>query len=95
MSEGERDPMPLGWALKLHLQCGARTRAGFACRQPAMPNGRCKMHGGKSTGPRTAAGLERLREARTKHGCASRELVEFRRAMRRLRVQGRRLIELA
>jgi hypothetical protein len=24
-----------------------------------MPNGRCKVHGGKSTGPRTPEGLER------------------------------------
>ena len=24
---------------------------------PAMRNGRCRMHGGKSTGPRTAAGV--------------------------------------
>ena len=24
-----------------------------------MPNGRCKVHGGKSTGPRTREGLER------------------------------------
>lgn len=34
--------------------CGARTRAGGACRGPAMANGRCRFHGGKSTGPRPA-----------------------------------------
>jgi hypothetical protein len=28
-----------------------------------MPNGRCKVHGGKSTGPRTPEGLERSRRA--------------------------------
>jgi hypothetical protein len=33
--------------------CGARTRAQGNCASPAMPNGRCRMHGGKSTGPRT------------------------------------------
>jgi hypothetical protein len=33
-----------------------------------MPNGRCRLHGGKSTGPRTAAGLERCRTANWKHG---------------------------
>ena len=37
-------------------RCGARTRADGCCRQPAMANGRCRMHGGLSTGPRTAAG---------------------------------------
>jgi hypothetical protein len=33
-----------------------------------MPNGRCKVHGGKSTGPRTPEGLERSRRANWKHG---------------------------
>ena len=31
-------------------RCGARTRSGRPCRAPAMPNGRCRMHGGKSPG---------------------------------------------
>jgi hypothetical protein len=30
--------------------CGARTRAGTPCQLPALPNGRCKLHGGKSLG---------------------------------------------
>lgn len=30
--------------------CGAKTRAGTPCKNRAMPNGRCRMHGGKSTG---------------------------------------------
>jgi len=31
--------------------CGARSkRTGKPCRQPAMQNGRCRLHGGKSTG---------------------------------------------
>ncbi|WP_109565860.1 HGGxSTG domain-containing protein [Jannaschia seohaensis] len=36
----------------MHLtpRCGARTRNGGPCRSPAMPNGRCRMHGGKSPG---------------------------------------------
>jgi hypothetical protein len=33
-----------------------------------MKNGRCRMHGGMSTGPRTAEGIERIRASRTKHG---------------------------
>jgi hypothetical protein len=36
------------------LRCGARRRDGGSCRQPRMANGRCRMHGGKSAGPRTA-----------------------------------------
>jgi len=39
-------------------RCGARSkRTGKPCRGAAMPNGRCKLHGGKSTGPRTPEGL--------------------------------------
>lgn len=30
--------------------CGAKTRAGGKCRAPAMANGRCRVHGGASTG---------------------------------------------
>jgi hypothetical protein len=31
-------------------RCGARTRNGSPCQSPAMPNGRCRMHGGPSPG---------------------------------------------
>src|SRR5262244_37526 len=55
-------------------RCGARSkRTGKPCRAAAMPNGRCKVHGGKSTGPRTPEGLERSRRANWKHGHYSRE----------------------
>ena len=30
--------------------CGAKTRGGGACKTSPMKNGRCRMHGGKSTG---------------------------------------------
>ena len=30
---------------QLHL-CGARGRHTPSCNQPAMPNGRCRLHGG-------------------------------------------------
>ncbi len=38
--------------LLMHLsrRCGARTRSGSRCRSPAMPNGRCRLHGGMSPG---------------------------------------------
>jgi hypothetical protein len=72
-------------------RCGARTRAGGCCRQPAMRNGRCRMHGGLSTGPRTAAGLERSRRARWKHGFCSAEIREQRSAAARV---GRNLVFL-
>src|SRR5262249_6887405 len=49
-------------------RCGARTRCRGACRQPAMRNGRCRLHGGLSTGPRTAEGRARCARARLTHG---------------------------
>ena len=52
-------------------RCGAKTRKGIPCRSPAMKNGRCRMHGGASTGPRTPEGLERARKANWKHGMYS------------------------
>ena len=52
-------------------RCGARTRAGCPCKAPAVwdrendkpRNGRCKLHGGLSTGPKTAAGREAIRKS--------------------------------
>src|SRR5262249_8568558 len=52
-------------------RCGARTRCGGSCRQPAMANGRCRMHGGLSTGPRTPEGRARCARARLTHGAYS------------------------
>jgi hypothetical protein len=50
-------------------RCGARRKSdGAPCRKAAMANGRCNMHGGKSTGPRTPEGLARSRRASWKHG---------------------------
>ena len=63
-------------------QCGAKTRKGSPCRNPAMPNGRCRMHGGASTGPRTLAGLARSRRANWKHGRYSAEGREQRARLR-------------
>jgi hypothetical protein len=49
-------------------RCGAKNRRGLPCQCPAMKNGRCRLHGGLSTGPKTAEGLARIRKAVTKHG---------------------------
>ncbi len=75
--------------------CGARTRGGTSCKNMPMRNGRCRMHGGGSTGPKTAAGLARWRAAVTVHGGRSREMMKFRARVRELRSAARRTIELA
>lgn len=42
------------------LTCGAKTRAGTPCKLKGLfRSGRCKLHGGLSTGPRTEAGKKR------------------------------------
>lgn len=44
------------------MTCGAKTRAGTPCKQKGLYNsGRCKLHGGLSTGPRTAKGKRKVR----------------------------------
>jgi hypothetical protein len=76
-------------------RCGAKTRRGSACQAPAMPNGRCRLHGGKSTGPRTAEGLERCRQANWKHGSYSKEaLAEKHRVRELLRTSAQFLDEI-
>ena len=56
--------------------CGAKTRAGGKCKQPAMKNGRCRLHGGKS--------LSGKQHGRYKHGHYTREAIEERRQLNSL-----------
>jgi hypothetical protein len=46
---------------RTHTYCGARTRAGTPCKRKDIwfPSGRCKLHGGMSTGPKTFEGKQR------------------------------------
>jgi hypothetical protein len=53
-----------------------------------LPVGRCKLHGGASTGPQTKDGLARLTEAKIKHG---RFTKEKRAAARLFAEQGRQM----
>lgn len=53
--------------------CGAKTRAGHPCRSRVIfGNGRCKCHGGLSTGPKTSEGRMRAL-ANLKRGAARAE----------------------
>ena len=53
------------------------------------------MHGGLSTGSWTAEGIERHRAAIIRHGGRSQATRDFRRMVRELRVEARRIVELA
>lgn len=45
-------------------RCGARNRRGFPCAMKPEPGKhRCKFHGGKSTGPKTDDGRQRIANA--------------------------------
>ena len=58
-------------------RCLARTRRGSPCQNPAIGGRtRCKLHGGRSTGPKTSAGRARVIAANTKHGRRSKAHVE-------------------
>ena len=58
-------------------RCGAKSRVGGACQNPAIGGrDRCKLHGGRSTGPRTPEGKQRIVDVHWKHGRRSKENVE-------------------
>ena len=60
-------------AAKQKGNCGAKTRKSTACRNKVEPGKtRCKFHGGKSTGAKTAEGLERISEAQRRRWAAYR-----------------------
>ncbi|WP_420313846.1 HGGxSTG domain-containing protein [Bryobacter aggregatus] len=49
-----------------------------------MLNGRCRIHGGLSTGARTEDGKQRIRRAVTTHGLRTKESLRQRGMVRRL-----------
>ena len=56
------------------IRCGAKTRSGGKCQRPAVKRtGRCSRHGGKSTGPRTQAGCDKIAALHTTHGRRTKE----------------------
>ena len=61
-------------------RCGAKTRKGTPCQRPAnKKNGRCRLHGGASSGPRTEAGRARISAANLRHGKYTKDKLEKRR----------------
>jgi hypothetical protein len=78
-------------------RCFAKTRQGTPCRNPVVTDrNRCRMHGGKSTGPRTPEGKARSIAAHTKHGRRSKAHIErirqinadLRRVLNAMRMEG-------
>ncbi len=64
------------YPMHLSPRCGAKTRSGRPCGSPAMPNGRCRMHGGSSPGaPKGSA------NGSYRHGLFTAEAIEERREL--------------
>ena len=57
------------------LRCGARTRSGGHCGHYSMKNGRCRYHGGKSTGAKNPP---------VKHGIYTNKAIAERKWLRQL-----------
>jgi len=75
--------------LPMHLsrRCGARTRNGSPCRSAAMPNGRCRMHGGMSPG------APKGNTNAFKHGHYTAEAIATRREIAKLLRDARALVK--
>ncbi len=56
-------------------RCGAKTRQGNPCEAPAMKNGRCRMHGGKSLGGPVGNQYAVTHGLRTKKAIAERKMI--------------------
>ena len=72
------------------IRCLAKTRRDTECQSAAYEhNGRCRLHGGLSTGARTQEGLQRISEANIKHGRQTKNTLA---ALRHAAKVGRRVI---
>jgi len=50
--------------MRRKVKCGAHARStGLPCQAKALSNGRCKHHGGLSTGPKTLEGRRAISQA--------------------------------
>jgi hypothetical protein len=65
-------------------KCGAKSKRNnhLPCKNAAMKNGRCRMHGGKSTGPKTEEGKKKAAAANLKDGRYTNAAIMERRRMR-------------
>ena len=75
--------------LPLHhsKRCLAKTRSGKPCQSHAMPNGRCRMHGGLSTG------APKGNQNALKHGLYTADAIAERQQMREMIREFSRLID--
>lgn len=81
LMNGNPPAAPFGHGSSARL-CGAsRSHGRGTCRAPAMANGRCRCHGGLSTGPTSPEGRARCAAVKTRHGRETRAAREQRREL--------------
>lgn len=68
-------------------KCHARTRKGHKCQSPAMKNGRCRMHGGMSTG------APKGNQNAYKHGDYSADTLKFNQKMKEMLKETKKIVE--
>lgn len=74
--------------------CGARKRKnGEPCRAKAMKNGRCRIHGGKYSPPKTKEALERRNKANFRSGLYTKEMLDVKLTMREINRESRNLFK--
>ena len=57
-------------------RCGAKTLRGTPCQRPARKvNGKCRLHGGRSSGSKTQEGLAKISAANTSTGQHTKEML--------------------
>jgi hypothetical protein len=96
------NPYKAAWVAKegetlARLHAARPPRAKGPCRGLAMHNGRCRMQGGTSMGPRTETGWARSRRSNWKHGRysakAKLEVMSVQRFVRACRAQCLDIVE--
>lgn len=81
IDRGERRPFPKECR---DLRCGAKTRAGTPCkRRDLYASGRCRLHGGLSTGPKSGPRAKRPEPPIVEEPYNPMENPEFREILRR------------
>ena len=70
------------------LRCGAKTRQGSSCQSPAMKNGRCRMHGGKSRGAPLGES-----HGLFKHGLYTKQSLNFHEGLKELMRNTQKIVE--
>ena len=79
---------------RLHKKCHAYARStGLPCKAKALANGRCRNHGGMSTGPKTLLGRQAIAQATRKRMAAGQRQLALEGFFRWLENGGREILK--